>query len=533
MLNVMRKHAGSWMIKVILFAIVIVFVFWGVGSFRSRQASKVATVNGEIIGITEYQQAYNNLIDRYRQQFGTSLNDSMLKMLQVKRQVTEQLINRAILMQEAEKLGLRVSDDEVADSIKRMSVFQSNGRFDNRRYRAILTQVHLTPEAFEADQKSALLGEKLTRIVTGAANVSDMEAREWYNWQNAMVNIDYVLFSPSSYTDITPSADAIAAYFEAHKENYKTAPMRKARYVAFDPKAYTDQITVDEDEIVDYYDTHKNEFSDEKAAAAEGAGTKTLDQSRPTIVTALTEIKARNLAYDKAEQLYGSTYEKEDLIKNAKNAHLTVMETGAFTSRGPEALGSDREAFARAAFALNVDDISNVQEIGGRYYLIQVTEIIQAAVPKLETVQGRVTADLTKKMQADKARASADAMAADLKKGTSFADSAASRGLQIEQSGLIKRNATIPGIGTDPAISQAAFELSAANASSQQAVEGKAGFYLLHLLERKAPAADGFDAEKEKISKLLLQQKQRTVFQDWMMARRAESQVTIEKGYAE
>jgi peptidyl-prolyl cis-trans isomerase D len=51
MLNVMRKHAGSWMIKVVLFAIVIVFVFWGVGSFRSREASKVATVNDEIITV--------------------------------------------------------------------------------------------------------------------------------------------------------------------------------------------------------------------------------------------------------------------------------------------------------------------------------------------------------------------------------------------------------------------------------------------------------------------------------------------------
>jgi peptidyl-prolyl cis-trans isomerase D len=73
MLNVMRKHAGSWMIKVVLFAIVIVFVFWGVGSFRSREANKVAVVNDEIISVVEYRRAYNNLIDQYRQRFGSSL----------------------------------------------------------------------------------------------------------------------------------------------------------------------------------------------------------------------------------------------------------------------------------------------------------------------------------------------------------------------------------------------------------------------------------------------------------------------------
>jgi peptidyl-prolyl cis-trans isomerase D len=238
MLNVMRKHAGSWMIKVVLFAIVIVFVFWGVGSFRSREASKVATVNEEIITVVDYRRAYNNMIDQYRQRFGSSLNDDMIEMLQIKKQVLNQLIDRKLLLQEADRLDLRVSDAEVADSIMNTPVFQSNGTFDNRRYRSLLAQVRLTPEAFEADQKSVLLGEKLSRIIMGAAKVSDAEARQWYEWQNASVNVDYVVFQPSRYSDIEPSEAAIAEYFDAQKETYKTDPMLKARYVVFEPDAY-------------------------------------------------------------------------------------------------------------------------------------------------------------------------------------------------------------------------------------------------------------------------------------------------------
>ena len=103
MLNVMRKQAGSWMIKVILFAIVIVFVFWGVGSFRTQEATKVATVNDEIISVAEYRRAYNNLIDQYRQRFGSSLNDGMIEMLNIKKQALDQLIDRTVLLQEAKK----------------------------------------------------------------------------------------------------------------------------------------------------------------------------------------------------------------------------------------------------------------------------------------------------------------------------------------------------------------------------------------------------------------------------------------------
>ena len=52
MLNLMRKHASSWMIKVLLFAIVVVFSFWGVGSFRDRKATQVAKINGEVVTFT-------------------------------------------------------------------------------------------------------------------------------------------------------------------------------------------------------------------------------------------------------------------------------------------------------------------------------------------------------------------------------------------------------------------------------------------------------------------------------------------------
>jgi peptidyl-prolyl cis-trans isomerase D len=138
MLNVMRKHAGSWMIKVILFAIVIVFVFWGVGSFRSREASKVATVNGEIIGVSDFRRVYNNLVEQYRQRFGSSFNDGMIEMLQVKKQALDQLIDRAILLQEAEKLDFQVSDVEVAESIRNTPIFRTTGRLTTAATRIFL-----------------------------------------------------------------------------------------------------------------------------------------------------------------------------------------------------------------------------------------------------------------------------------------------------------------------------------------------------------------------------------------------------------
>jgi peptidyl-prolyl cis-trans isomerase D len=618
------------MIKVILFAIVIVFVFWGVGSFRSRQASKVATVNDEIIAVSDFRRAYNNLIEQYRQRFGDNLNDGMLEMLNVKEQALNQLIDQAIVLQEARKLDLMVTDAEVAESIMSAPVFQANGSFDNNRYRRLLAQIHLTPEEFEADQKNALLTQKLNRVVAGAAKVSDGEARLWYDWKNASVNVDYVLFESNRYKDIDPSEQEIAAYFDEQKENYKTDPMVKASYVVFDPDAYKTELTVAEDEIADYYDSNIDEFKTEKTVEArhilikvdpnadeeadnaarakaeeiaklarggedfaelaktrsegptkdkggylgkfqksqmvkpfadkafsmaageisdpvktrfgwhvikvesvEEANTQTLEEAKDRIVATLKQRKARNLAYDRAEAFYETCYEEEDLIHNAETFNLTVQDAGSFTRKGPESLGNAKGPFAKVAFTLEKGEITDIQDIQGRYYIIQATEIIEAAVPELDAVKTRVRKDLIQKMQTDKALEEAEAMAADLTAEKTFEESAGEHGVEIKHTGLFKRNASIPVIGSDPQVSQAAFQLASSGDTTREPVKGRAGYYLLRLMEKKAPAADGFESEKENIKKTLLQQKQRTLMKNWIAARKAESEIKIENSYLE
>ena len=83
MLSLMRKHAGSWMIKVLLGGIAITFISWGGYQYTSQRMSRVALVNGESITISDYNSAYKRLIDQVRQNFGNNLNDELLKSLKL------------------------------------------------------------------------------------------------------------------------------------------------------------------------------------------------------------------------------------------------------------------------------------------------------------------------------------------------------------------------------------------------------------------------------------------------------------------
>ena len=174
----MIKQAGSWVIKILLGAIVIVFVFWGVGSFRAERGGRVALVNGDQITLDEYREAYNNLIERLRRRFGNNLDEDMLKQLQVKRQALNQLINNILLVQESKRLKFRVSEKELADAISNFEAFQRAGMFDSRLYRNVLDRLRMTPETFEVAQKNEMMIDKLRTLITRSAKISDQEALE-------------------------------------------------------------------------------------------------------------------------------------------------------------------------------------------------------------------------------------------------------------------------------------------------------------------------------------------------------------------
>ena len=202
MLHLMRKHAGSWMIKVVLGVIVVVFVFWGVGSYRSGKGNRIAVVNGEAIALEEYRGTYEQLLEQYRRQFGNALDQKLLKTLNLKEQALNRLIDRRLLLQSADRLNLHVTDEAVVEAIQNIEAFQENGQFVPGRYQRLLAVNRMTPEIFEENMRRDVLVQKTQGFILGSAKVSEAEVLESFQWREKQVSIDYVLFKPSSYTDI-------------------------------------------------------------------------------------------------------------------------------------------------------------------------------------------------------------------------------------------------------------------------------------------------------------------------------------------
>ncbi|MCK5508602.1 MAG: SurA N-terminal domain-containing protein, partial [Desulfobacterales bacterium] len=430
MLRFLRQNASSWLIKIILGAIVLVFVFWGVGSFRAQRKDRVALVNGETITSKEYKEAYNNVIERLRQRLGNNLDDDMIKMLNVQNQALDMLIDKKLMLQEAAKLNLRVTNNELADTIKQIKAFQTDGNFDSRIYKNVLSQNRLTPEEFEVIQKESVLIEKIRSFILSNVKVSEQEAIEWFKWENTSVNVDFVLFEPGKYDDIDPTPDEISSFFEKNKESYKADAMIKVRFLRFDSDAYSSGVEITNEEIQDYYENNLEKFKTQKTVGARHILIKTDQSSNPETVE-----KKRKATLD----ILKLAREGMDFAKLAKQySECPSKDRGGYL--GEFKKDAMVKPFAEKAFQMKTGEISEPVRTQYGWHIIKVEKINEEKTVSFKEAKDNIQNKLVKEKATNLAYEEAESVYDASFEGDDLIKNAEARGINIITTDFFTKN---------------------------------------------------------------------------------------------
>ncbi len=385
MLKYMRENTGSWVIKILLGLIVLVFVFLGMGSIGSKRGNQVATVNDEPITMDEYKRSYQNILEQMRQRFGDNLNDEILKMLQVKKQALDRLIDERLVLSEAGRLKISISDQELRDSLLSIPAFRKNGAFDVATYKMVLTRNRMSPESFEQMQRNALKQQKVRDLVLSTISASDQEAREWYTYGKTEMGIDYSTFEPAAYQDIKPDDKTVTEYYEANKENYKSEPRVSVEYLEFAVNDYKDKVTISDGDIKAYYEENLKQYQvPEKVEARhiliqipEGADEAGVETARK-----------------EAEAIYAKAAGGDDFAELAKQfSQGPTKESGGYL--GSFSRDTMVKPFADAAFAMAPGDISKPVRSSFGWHVIKVEAKSPASTTPIESV----TTDIRKKLE--------------------------------------------------------------------------------------------------------------------------------------
>lgn len=261
MLTYMRTRSKKWVRWIIFGAIIIVFVFWGGSTYLTRETTKIAKIDRYIITQQQYSKAYEDSLRMYQNQLGDALTPEMVKKLDLKNTVLDQMIDEYILDDEAKKLGITVSDEELQAAIRRFPPFQENGQFSPENYRRLLSSQRLTPPQFEEMQRKEILKQRIYALISENVVISPAEIASLYKYQNDIFNLSYVTIDAQSYAkDINVSDQEAAVYYDANKEKYKVPPKITLTCILFPAVSYTKDVTVTADDARGYYESHKDEF---------------------------------------------------------------------------------------------------------------------------------------------------------------------------------------------------------------------------------------------------------------------------------
>lgn len=496
MLQQMRK-AQSWMIKGVLWAVVLAFVVtifysWGVRSSAGPAHSEVATILGEPVGIQEFQRMQNALYQTYRNIFRNRPNVDLREQFNFREMALEQIARQRLLLRLAQDNALVVTDTELYEHIAAMPAFQEQGRFDTTHYRAVLrSQVPPIPvQRFEQEQRQALLLQKVRELIRTAVQITDTEAEQAYRQEHERAAVRYAVLVPSLFeSQAEVTEEAIATHYETHKDAYREPEQRAIRYVVVRPERF--QVTGDlsPDELTDYYASHQEAFRRQE------------------------QVQVRHILF-KIPQ--GASKEAETEIQSKAQAVLTALRNGGdFAAMAQEhsddtatkekggdlgffSRGQMVPAFEEAAFTLPVGQLSELIRTPFGYHILRVEDKIKAEVkPFVEVRQEVVT-----KIQEQKTRDAALNLVDDLmvmleEKPDQFAVLATQHDLPVVTTPLVAADGRLPDLETAPEVVQRAFALVGQAVDTLEGPDGR--HYIFQVAEVQASSVPELEAVKDRV----------------------------------
>lgn len=398
MLTLIREQS-KWLM--ILFFTVLFFsfaLFFNVSAVDLMKSTGLGKIDGKKITPDDLKTAVQSLSVWYQIQSGQSADNEA-----VRNQIMKMTWVHLALLAEAEKAGIRVSDSEVIDFIKKLPFFQKDGKYQADYYqqftRGFLANQGISAARFEQMVREQLTVTRYQEVLTAPLQVSSQEAQELFNRMMGSVKMS-VIRLPLSTTGITASEDEIQKEYDINETNpaLMTEELRQVHFAAF-------RLTAAELNL------------NEKAKA---------------------EAKAK-LA-DKAQNLSTQAYsapKDSSLLTLAQAAGAFSGTSEFFSQNSPAKPLAASIHFNRAAFRLSPEDsISSAVELEDGFYVLQLKEIKSSTLKPLAEVKSTLQKMIVDRKASEALRSRGETLAKTLSEsiqsGTTFKNAASQQKVTVQ-----------------------------------------------------------------------------------------------------
>jgi peptidyl-prolyl cis-trans isomerase D len=506
------KYVLGGLLLIICASMVITLIPGGLGGevFGGAPGKGIiAKVGGEDITTDEVRQTARQMLQQQMPQ-GSSANTSMLLPFFAQR-AAEQLITRQALINEANRIGLRVSPDEVRDELQHgryAATFFPGGNFiGETEYEDMLQRANLTPAKFEESVGNDILLTKLQALVSGSAGVSDAEVHDQFVKQNTKVKFDYaVLKQDDLKKGLHPTEQELKAYYDTHKASYANSvpEKRKVKYALIDAAKLEADVKITPEDLRAYYDQHRDQYRVPDQVKVSHILIKTPLPGPDGKVDEKGVAEAQRRAEDLLQQLRNGA-KMEDLAKKYSEDPGSAKQGG---SLGWIGRGQTVAEFEKVAFSLPKGQISDLVKSSYGFHIIRVEDKQEAHVKTLDEMKSEIEPILKRQMAQQLAQRKADNLVKQARTH-SFEAAAAAAGVPVITSDFFARRDMLPGLGPAPQFMDAVF-MAQENSPPDQASAAQ-GIVVYQLLAIKPPATPTFEEVRTKVEEEFKNQRSSTL----------------------
>ena len=546
---------------------------------KYESSNIAAVINGEEVSWTSFSQVYENLLNAERakspdqeltSEKKTELQNTAWSQIQFDKLLKQEVAKYNIIVTDDELYDfLKYSPPQ---DFMQAAVFQTNGQFDYQKYINALADPNYATmwASYDPYFRSEIKKAKLQEMIIQGANVTENEVKDYYINSNEKIKIGHINVTYAKYSNPGPSntEEEIRTYYDEHLDNYsipdravlkiasadKTPSENDWQYAKVELELIADSIANGADfaEMAKIYSQDNSAsnggdlgwfkqgqmvkpFDEKVFSMKEGEvsepvrtqfgwhiiknfgfrtekGVKEVKASHILIKVSASQ-ETLDIAQNRLTQFLSDVKEMSFDEAATKNS-LTLSTTTPFVNGGTIQVIGKNPKISDFAFSSELNAISQINENQTTAFVVQLVEKIPAGVAPFEEARGKVTRDLLKDKVATMCHDTATVINNEIKNGTSFEKAAKNHGFTYEITDEFTRSGYVRGLNSYKTVIGAAFSLEKVN-DVIGPIDYPQGSIIIKLVEKSNLDLTEFNAKKDSLSNVILQNKQQELFGRW------------------
>jgi peptidyl-prolyl cis-trans isomerase D len=362
---------------------------WGIQSYLGVGSEPVvAEVNGLEITDRDLSRRVQQARIELRERLGAAYDPAAFEEAELRSEVLNDMIRQTLLLNVSNRIGMRVSDEEVRVQILSEPAFQRDGRFDRDAYERLLQIQGLSPAQFEGQLRQQLIGNQLLRAVVGSEFVTRGELDQYQRLVGQTRDLAYVQLKVADFQSDDPvREDDIKTYYDSNPLLFQSPEMVMLDYLVLDVAELAQGEEITDEELQRIYEDDQARFGQPEQRSVRhlllSVPPGVDDAAAQAVLEKIQSVRDRILAGEAFSELAES--ESQDPGSAKQGGALGTIEQGLMDP-----------AFDLVAFTLPVGELSEPVRTRFGYHLIEVTEIIPPKTKPFDEVKEELRAETSR-----------------------------------------------------------------------------------------------------------------------------------------